>query len=70
MSCPKYAHEQCYVLNDYSSRLSISSSTATQRPVYHSRPATVVEVSASFALYIILSRDYMVSFDLTKSPAA
>ena len=46
MSCPKHAHEQCHVLNNYSSRLSISSSSATQRPVYHSRPATV-EVSTS-----------------------
>ena len=47
MSCSKYAHEHCHVLNDYSSRLSISSSSATQRPVYHSRPATV-EVSTSY----------------------
>ena len=31
MSCPRYAHEQCYVLDDDSSRLTISSSSVAHQ---------------------------------------
>ena len=52
MSCPRYAHEQFHVLNRYSSKPSISSSSAIQRPAYCSPPATV-EVSTSRRFFCI-----------------